>query len=76
MMHVFQDGNMDIHIYPQIVTPSSCASSPCLNGATCFELNGGNAYLCQCPSDFTGTNCEAMGKLLEETISNGFHHPQ
>ena len=36
----------------------ACASSPCQNGATCFDHNGGSGYACLCPAGFEGTNCE------------------
>lgn len=34
-----------------------CSSGPCMNGATC-HARGTNEYYCQCPSGWTGPNCE------------------
>lgn len=39
-----------------------CPSNPCLNEAVCFEAGDGQGYFCLCTTDFTGTNCETMGK--------------
>ncbi|CDW51826.1 Laminin G 2 and EGF and Cadherin and Laminin EGF domain containing protein [Trichuris trichiura] len=33
-----------------------CFSSPCRSGGTCLSTE--NGYVCQCPEDFTGKNCE------------------
>ncbi|KAL9968790.1 hypothetical protein ACROYT_G020915 [Oculina patagonica] len=35
-----------------------CAAEPCRNGGTCIEQ--GEGYKCQCPSQFTGNNCETQ----------------
>ena len=35
-----------------------CASSPCQNGATCFDHSSGSSYVCLCPAGFEGSNCE------------------
>ena len=40
----------------------SCSSMPCENGAVCFEASNNNGFFCQCPTGFTGTNCE-NGKM-------------
>ena len=39
---------------PQII--GSCASNPCLNGATCTSSVSG--FLCQCPFGFIGNTCD------------------
>ena len=39
-----------------VVILDDCAAEPCLNGATCTDLT--NAYVCQCPSGYSGANCE------------------
>ncbi|MFE8596283.1 LamG-like jellyroll fold domain-containing protein [Archangium violaceum] len=36
--------------------PNDCSPNPCQNGGTCVD--GVNSYTCQCPSGWTGTNCE------------------
>ena len=36
----------------------ACMSSPCLNGATCFEHQDSHGYACVCPPGYEGTNCE------------------
>ena len=36
----------------------ACPSSPCLNGATCFERFNSGGYLCACPPGFEGDMCE------------------
>ncbi|XP_068705343.1 fibropellin-1-like isoform X2 [Montipora foliosa] len=40
--------------------PNPCLSNPCQNGGTCvtIDINGGKAYLCECPEGFKGINCE------------------
>lgn len=35
---------------------NECASSPCVNGATCINLLA--AFACTCPAGFTGARCE------------------
>jgi hypothetical protein len=37
--------------------PAACASSPCLNGGDCYDLESGE-YSCLCTFDYTGGNCE------------------
>lgn len=36
--------------------PDPCASSPCLNGGTCFHYIG--KYKCECTEDFGGRHCD------------------
>ena len=33
-----------------------CNSNPCQNDATCND--GGNGYICTCPTGYTGPDCE------------------
>ena len=45
-----------------LITMVAVAMSVCvllaLNGATCFDHNGGSGYVCLCFAGFAGTNCE------------------
>ena len=41
----------------------ACPSSPCLNGATCFEKFDSDGYLCACLPGFEGDMCET-GKFI------------
>ena len=44
-----------------VVTDICLANNPCRNNGNC-TLNGGpNSYTCECPPEFTGTNCD-VGK--------------
>ena len=36
----------------------ACPSSPCLNGATCFDRFDTADYLCICPTGYEGERCE------------------
>jgi len=42
---------------PPHIGSDECASSPCQNGAECFD--GADAYACACPAGFHGLNCES-----------------
>ena len=35
-----------------------CVSNPCQNGATCMNNVDNDNYVCLCPTNFAGTNCE------------------
>ena len=43
-----------------------CEKDPCENGGTCFQ--NGNAYFCQCSSQFDGKNCEIQNIIPENSI--------
>ena len=47
-----------INFYPS--DTDECASTPCLNGATCVDLV--NMYQCDCVPGFNGTDCD-NGKI-------------
>ena len=55
---VFISLSLSLSRYTPTVEIVACASSPCQNGATCFDHNGGSGYVCLCPAGFEGTNCE------------------
>lgn len=44
-----------------LLVPSPCFLSPCENGATCEDLDGG--YTCTCPVGYVGKHCQS-GKGL------------
>jgi hypothetical protein len=45
-----------------IIEVDECQSSPCLNGATCVDLE--NGYRCQCAEGWQGDTCD-QGKLFQ-----------
>ena len=41
-----------------ISTPISvCQQNPCLNGGSCSTSSGSSSYVCNCLSNYSGTNC-------------------
>ena len=53
--------------FSYLVAIMPCLSEPCLNGGTCFNLNGGNAYLCVCLDGWNGDVCQ-NSKLKSPTM--------
>ena len=51
---------------PHVILPFSdikeCDSNPCQNLGVCVD--GDNSYICQCPSEFAGVNCESKSMLF------------
>lgn len=45
------------------VNLDDCAGMPCQNGGTCVD--GANAYSCDCPDGFEGTDCEIVSDPCE-----------
>ena len=43
-------------------------NSPCRNGGTCNAI--GTAYLCTCPTDYTGENCETPRACQNNPCAN------
>lgn len=46
-----------------------CQSSPCLNGATCLNSNGG--FVCVCQDGYNGTLCEFKNNCFNNPCENG-----
>uniref|UniRef100_A0A7N8XMP9 Plasminogen activator n=1 Tax=Mastacembelus armatus TaxID=205130 RepID=A0A7N8XMP9_9TELE len=44
--------------YCHVVPVTNCYMSQCYNGGTCKEAVYSSDYICQCPSGFTGNQCE------------------
>lgn len=40
-----------------MLATNACAANPCQNGGTC-QNQGALAYVCVCPDEASGTNCE------------------
>ena len=36
-------------------------NDPCLNGGVCVQSESGSGYICNCPTGYSGTNCENEG---------------
>nr|XP_032815029.1 neurogenic locus notch homolog protein 1-like isoform X2 [Petromyzon marinus] len=50
---------------------SACASSPCENGAACYEEVRPPFYRCVCPPLFTGPRCRVLGPKVPGDASSG-----
>jgi hypothetical protein len=55
-----------IQISTGIKCVSACASSPCHNGGICVSSPDGERYQCQCPTGYTGANCETELCVMSE----------
>ncbi|XP_022111137.1 sushi, von Willebrand factor type A, EGF and pentraxin domain-containing protein 1-like [Acanthaster planci] len=53
------------------VLTDPCVSAPCLNGATCQLGTGDEPYVCMCPVEFFGLNCQNRGACSGVTCANG-----
>jgi len=52
-------------------TPSSCASSPCQNGATCTSSSA-TQFTCACLTPYTDTTCSTYGITIPSILPSGF----
>ena len=43
---------------------NACFNNPCLNGATC-QSTGSGSYVCLCPIQYTGVNCQTCKKKAQ-----------
>ena len=53
------------YLYVILLYPDPCLTNPCRSGGLCRRTDAG--YECDCPQDYTGTNCETYaptGKIL------------
>ena len=56
-----------------VVDVNECASSPCQNGGVCID--GISRYTCNCPSTYTGTNCQYRQRSLRVYARYGHNLP-
>ena len=49
---------MNIYIFLSHLVVNPCESYPCKNGGECSTPEGSRDYICECPTDFTGRNCQ------------------
>lgn len=57
------------NLYFVLVEP--CMSQPCKNGGSCYT--GESSYTCVCGGDFTGTQCQEMGKSVVQKLRSRIH---
>ncbi|GCB78104.1 hypothetical protein scyTo_0018559, partial [Scyliorhinus torazame] len=61
---VFEDKKRTEEFWIVYMDGDQCASDPCQNGGSCQDLF--QRYLCMCPEEFEGWNCET-GKCEHES---------
>jgi len=42
----------------KFLAKNGCSNSPCLNGATCTNINNNQSYSCNCLAGYSGSNCQ------------------
>lgn len=52
-----------VYDYSFVLDGNDCSPNPCQNGGICVD--GCASYTCQCPSNYTGTNCEHFSGNLQ-----------
>jgi len=50
---------------------NACSNNPCLNGATCTTTGTASTYFCNCPSGYSGTNCQIFNACFNNPCLNG-----
>ncbi|XP_042315171.1 coagulation factor VII [Sceloporus undulatus] len=53
---IFKDDKRTTQFWTHYTDPNQCDSNPCQNGGTCIDQF--QHYLCICPMDYEGRNCE------------------
>ena len=61
--------HVSLYLFFTGVQVNPCDARPCQNGGRC--TSSGNQYRCECPSGFTGRNCEQS-----EYLTNAFQLSQ
>ncbi|CAN9515117.1 unnamed protein product [Ophioblennius macclurei] len=54
----FEDDDKTMQFWAGYIDHNQCESSPCVNQGTCKDRIG--FYECECPTSFTGKNCEIV----------------
>ncbi len=50
--------------YLYVLIGDSCIPNPCQNGGLCRPNTAAGTYVCDCPSNFIGQNCETSKLFL------------
>ncbi|XP_062982219.1 coagulation factor VII [Elgaria multicarinata webbii] len=65
---VFKDDKRTMEFWTRYTDPNQCVSNPCQNGGTCTDQH--QAYVCICPVDYEGKNCETGPETILKCYYN------